>query len=247
MNGNRRIETDDSVRQVQIAASLICTDLCNLEQSVRTLEECKVDALHVDLLDGHFSPSMPIGIDVVRQLRDRTALPFDVHLMVENNEFFLRELAAVGVQRICFHQESAFHLDRLVDMVKDKGIQAGVALSPATPLWTLEFIIEKLDYILLMLINPGYAGHQGQKQVPYGMRKVRACQTFIEEQGRNIPIEVDGRVSFQSIPELVRMGADILVAGSSCLFSHSGSLSDNMSMMKAVIDLGLINRKEDKS
>jgi ribulose-phosphate 3-epimerase len=181
--------------RIQIAPSLICADLCNLEREVKALEACGVDYLHVDLLDAHFSPSMPIGIEVVRRLRERTNLPFDVHLMVDNNEFFIEEMIGIGVQQICFHQESAFHVDRLLDLIKEKQVKAGIAISPATPLSVLDFVAEKLDFVMLMLINPGFAGHSGQTQVPYGLRKIAECRKLLTDRHLDIPIEVDGRVS----------------------------------------------------
>jgi ribulose-phosphate 3-epimerase len=213
---------------------------------VKILEACGVDDLHVDLLDAHFSPSMPIGIDVVRKLRSKTNLPFDVHLMVDNNEFFIHEMISIGVQQICFHQESAFHIDHLLDMIKASGIKAGLALSPATPLEVLDFIVEKLDFILLMLINPGFAGHQGQKQVSYALRKIAHCRTFLENRQLDVPIEVDGRVSFETIPEIIAAGANILVAGSSCLFQPGMSIQNNYYKILKAINQGLAMQKNER-
>ncbi len=230
--------------QVQLAPSLICTDLCNLERDVHKLEAAGVDFLHVDLLDGHFSPSMPIGIEVVRQVRRKTRLPFDVHLMVENNEFFIREMADIGVQRICFHYESAFHVDRMLDLIKGQNILAGIALSPATPLTVVDFVLEKLDFVLLMLINPGFAGHAGEKQVPYALRKISECRRLLDDRGRDIPIEVDGRVCFETIPGIVAAGAGTLVTGSSCLFHQGASFAENLKKIQNAIAAGLAMRKE---
>jgi ribulose-phosphate 3-epimerase len=238
---------DNSVttrRHVRIAASLICTDLCNIERDVVALETLGVDDLHVDLLDGHFSPSMPIGIDVVAHLRPRTTLPFDVHLMVTNNEFCIDSLAGIGVQRMCFHCESTRHVDHLLDRIASHGIKAGVALSPATPLSVLEFVVDRIDFVMLMLINPGFAGHAGQTMVPYARRKVAACRQMLDRSGRDIPIEVDGRIGFSSMAELVACGADILVAGTSCLFSKDAPIADNFDRMRAAIECGLAQRNE---
>jgi ribulose-phosphate 3-epimerase len=155
-------------------------------------------------------------------------------------------MISIGVQRICFHQESAFHIDRVIDIIKDAGIQAGVALSPATSVMTLEYVAEKLDFILLMLINPGFAGYREQKQVSYGVRKVAACRKFLDDWNLDASIEVDGRVSFETIPAIVAAGGEILVAGSSCLFCKSGGLAENFERMKAGIDCGLAMRKKKK-
>ncbi len=222
-----------------IAPSLICCDLCNLERDVSALEQLGVDYLHVDFLDAHFSPSMPMGIEVVKQLREKTRLPFDVHLMVENNEFFIQEMVKIGVQRICFHYESALHVDRLLSMIRDNGIQPGIALTPTTPLSVLEYCLERIDFVLLMLINPGFAGSKSETQVPYAVKRVTDCKQYLTERGANIPIEIDGRVSFDNIPHLVAAGAETVVAGSSSMFHVQGTLSENMVAMKKAISLGL--------
>lgn len=223
---------------VRIASSLICADFCNLEKDIRTLEKLGVDYLHVDLIDAHFSPSMPLGLETVRQLRDKTALSFDVHLMVEDNEFFIRQMVKIGVQQMCFHYESAFHVDRMLNLIQENGIRAGIALMPATPLSVLEYCLERISFVLLMLINPGFADRKGEEQVPYAERKVADCRKFLNDRGRNIPIEIDGRVSFENIPRLVAAGADILVLGSSSLFHKSGSLSENSGKIKKAISAG---------
>ena len=229
---------------VQISPSLICLDLCRLEMEVQKLEKHGINQLHVDLLDGHFSPSMPIGLEVVRSLRARTRIPFDVHLMVQDNEFFIRETMAIGVQRICFHYESALHVDWLLALIQENGIEAGIALAPATPLDVLEYVVERLYFVLLMLINPGFAGNKGEQQVPYAVRKVAECRNFLDKGPRHIPIEIDGRVSFDTIPQLVAAGADSLVAGTACLFSKDGNLRENLLKTKRAINDGLRKRKE---
>jgi ribulose-phosphate 3-epimerase len=231
------------MREITISPSLICTDLCNIEKDVHNLEAAGVDFLHIDLLDGHFSPSMPMGIEVVQQVRQKTQLPFDVHLMVENNEFFIREMAKIGIQQMCFHYESAFHVDRMLSLIQQNGIRPGIALMPATPLWVLEYCVERIEFVLLMLINPGFAGQKGEAQVRYAERKVADCRRFLSDRGRDIPIEIDGRVSFENIPQLVAAGADILVTGSSSLFHKDGTLSENLERTKRAIALGLEKRR----
>jgi ribulose-phosphate 3-epimerase len=222
-----------------ISASLICADLCNIERDLRQLEAAGVDYLHVDLIDAHFSPSMPMGIEVVQQARRKTGLPFDVHLMVENNEFFIGEMAKIGVQRISFHPESAFHVDRLLGLIREAGIQAGIALMPATPLSVLEYCIERLDFVLLMLINPGFAGHAGEAQVPYALRRVADCRRFLDERGLPVPIEVDGRVAFDNIPSLIAAGASEFVAGTRSDFHPDSDIKANTARMREAMALGI--------
>jgi len=232
-----------STDNARIAASLICADLCNLERDVAQLEAAGADFLHVDVLDGHFSPSLPIGLDTIRQLRGRTKLPFDAHLMVTNNEFFIEELARIGVQRLCLHAESAFHLDRLLGLIRDHGIAPGVALMPATPLTALQYVTERVDFILLMLINPGFAGHAAEKQVPYARRKIADCRRVLDDSGRQIAIEIDGRVSLELIPDLVAAGADIVVGGSGSVFLKGDTWAGNIRRTRDAIALGLQRRQ----
>ena len=128
-----------------LSPSLICLDLCNLERDVKTLEETGIQMLHIDILDGHFSPSMPLGLDTVRQLRARTDLQFDCHVMVTEQDYFIDELLDIGVEQIVFHGETQPHIDGMLNRIHDRGVRAGVALRPATPLSELEYVLEKCD------------------------------------------------------------------------------------------------------
>ncbi|MCA9413967.1 MAG: ribulose-phosphate 3-epimerase, partial [Candidatus Omnitrophica bacterium] len=209
---------------VQIAPSMMCADQLHFEESVRRMEAHRADLLHIDIMDAGFAPNMPLGFEVVKALRPITDLPIDVHLMVEDNDFFVGQFAEIGVDLISVHAESCVHLDRTLSHIRSHGIKAGVALNPHTPLSALDHVLEKLDFILLMTVNPGYAG---QKLVPSTLRKIADCKTLLEDHGRDIPIEVDGNVSFENIPKMVAAGADILVAGTSSVFSPKNSLGDN--------------------
>ena len=197
--------------------SLITLDLCNLESQVRTLEQEGIEMLHVDILDGHFSPSMPLGLETVRQLRDKTDLAFDCHVMVTEQDYFVDELLDIGVQQIVFHAETQPHIDGMLNRIHEKGVRAGVALKPATPLSTLEYVLEKCDTVLLMLINPGYAFVKGEKPVPYGDRKIRELKQMIRERDLNVKISLDGRISPEVVRKYGRDLADQFVIGSTCL------------------------------
>lgn len=225
--------------EVIIAPSIMCTDLCNLEKGIRQIENEGMNTLHVDLIDGHFSPSMPLGIDTVKQLRQITDMDFDVHIMAENNEFFIQEMIEIGVQQITFHIESATHIDRYIKLIKDSGIKAGVALNPATPLSVIDYILPQCDTVLLMLINPGFATDKNEKQVPYAVEKVRDLHRLIKERGLDTNIEVDGRVSLDTIADLTKAGANMLVAGSTSLFIPNKSIAENKKSMDEQILKGL--------
>lgn len=200
-----------------ISPSLICLDMCNLESQVRILEKAGIEMLHVDILDGHFSPSMPLGLDTVRQLREKTDLQFDCHVMVTEQDYFVNELLDIGVQQIVFHGETQPHIDGMLNRIHERGVRAGVALRPATPLSMLDYVLEKCDTVLLMLINPGYAFVKGEKQVAYADRKVRDLRRMIGERKLNTKIEIDGRISVQNMKDYGREDVDLFVTGSTCL------------------------------
>lgn len=202
-----------------LSPSLISVcDLCNLEASVRELEQAGIEMLHVDILDGHFSPSMPLGLDTVRQLRKKTDLFFDVHLMATAHDFFVQELLDIGVQQLVFHGEMEQHLDNRLNQIHKAGVRAGVALKPATSLQTLDYVLEKCDAVLLMLINPGYAQSKAEGQVPYAARKVRELHEMIRARGLDTKVILDGRISKQNMLDFAPDAlADIFVAGSTCL------------------------------
>ena len=200
-----------------LSPSLICLDMCNLENQVRILEKSGIQMLHVDILDGHFSPSMPLGLDTVRQLRQRTPLQFDCHVMVTAQDYFVDELLDIGVDQIVFHAETQPHIDGMLNRIHAKGVRAGVALKPSTPLTELEYVLEKCDTVLLMLINPGYAFVKGEKQVAYADRKIRNLRQMIDSRGLNTKIEVDGRISPANIEKYGTGDVDIFVTGSTCI------------------------------
>ncbi len=225
--------------EVLLAPSLMCADLTHLEESLRRLEAGRVELLHVDLMDGRFTPNMPLGLETLRQLRPLTALPFDVHLMVEDNELFLNLAAEAGANQVSVHVESCRHLDRVLAAGRSRGLRMGVALNPSTSVTALEFVLERLDFVLLMTVNPGFAG---QQLVPSGLRKIAETRRWLDQRGYgHVPIEVDGNVSLTHIPAMVAAGAGILVGGTSSIFGR-GSLADNLAATRAAVARGLALR-----
>ena len=200
-----------------VSPSLICLDMCNLESQVRILEQAGISMIHVDILDGHFSPSMPLGLDTVRQLRDRTDLAFDCHVMVTEQDYFVDELLDIGVQQIVFHGETQPHIDGMLNRIHAKGVRAGVALRPATPLSMVDYVLEKCDTVLLMLINPGYAFVKGEKQVDYAERKILDLRKMIDDRGLDTKIEIDGRISRENMIRYGKNDVDLFVTGSTVL------------------------------
>lgn len=223
------------LKEIVISPSLICADLCNLESQVKALEQAGMKSLHVDLIDPHFSPSMPIGLDVVKQLKARSSMDFDVHIMSTYNEFFINELVKMDVASVTFHVEPTLHVEKMVQIIKEAGIKAGVALAPATSLSILDYVAKYCDYILLMTINPGYAGGKSEGMVPYALEKIAACRALLDQKNSAAKIIIDGRVSFEVMPEMIKAGADVLVAGSKSIFRKGYSFVENYQEAQSVI------------
>lgn len=215
-----------------MSPSLICMDLCNLERDARALEEAGAAMLHVDIVDGRFSPSLPMGLDVVRQLRKKTRLPFDAHVMAMDNDFIIDQLVDIGVSSLCFQVETERHPARRLDHLRRNGVRPGLALSPTTPLSVLDYALELCDFVLLMMINPGYAGHGGEARYGFMLRKIRDLRTIIRESGRDVRIELDGRVRTEDLLELREAGGDVFVAGTSCFFAGDKPLAENIRLFK---------------
>ncbi|MGP4075909.1 ribulose-phosphate 3-epimerase [Halobacillus sp. K22] len=226
-------------KKVTIAPSIMCADLCNLEKSVKEIEREGLDTLHIDVIDASFSPSMPLGISTIEQLRKITDMKFDVHIMSNDNEFFIQEMLKIGVDQITFHIETSRHIDRYINLIKKHDTKVGIALNPATPLSVLEYVLPQCDTVLLMLINPGFATDKNEEQVSYASKKVQDLSNLIKSKGLDTKIEVDGRVSLNTISGLVNAGADILVAGSTSLFKSDNSLADNKKRIEELILEGL--------
>jgi len=229
------MESNNPAPAVQLSASMICMDQCNLQSEIKKIEALNIDFLHVDLIDGYFSPSMPIGLDTIKCVRKITKLPFDVHVMAKHNEFFINTLLDIGVQRLCFQYETEIHVDHMISKIKNAGVLAGVVLAPSMPISVLEYIIDQCDFIVLMLINPGFADNSNENQVPYAQRKIRDVKDFIDKHGCDTLIEVDGRVSFSTIPGLIQAGANTLVLGTSSLFNKSHNIEENFQKINKLI------------
>ncbi len=201
-----------------ISPSMITLDMCNLEEQCKMVTEAGIEMIHVDILDGHFSPSMPLGLDTVKQVGKKTDLELEAHVMVTDPQFFVDELIEAGVSQIVFHIETCEHVDSMLNYIHSKGIRAGVALKPATPLCNLEYILDKCDAVLLMLINPGFAQLKGEEQAVYSERKIHELHEMIKARGLETKVILDGRISPENIKTYGMSGeANIFVAGSTCI------------------------------
>jgi ribulose-phosphate 3-epimerase len=196
---------------LKIAPSFLSADFSQIELELEKITLAEPDWLHLDVMDGHFVPNLTFGPPIIEKIRSLTNLPLDVHLMVTNPTEYIDELARIGVQCISFHQETVFHAHRLLNMIREKGMLAGIALNPATPVHTLKNLIADIDFVLLMSVNPGFGG---QQFLPLVLPKITELLKMRETVNPHLLIEVDGGVNDQNGIDLVRMGADILVAGS---------------------------------
>jgi ribulose-phosphate 3-epimerase len=201
---------------VKLAPSILAADLAALGDAVRWCEEGGADVVHVDVMDGHFVPNLSFGVPVVAALAKRTRLPLDVHLMVANPERLLDDYLAAGAAWVSVHVEATAHLDRLLARIRSAGARAGAVLNPATPVAVLEDCLPALDFVLVMSVNPGFAG---QRFVPYALDKVRRLREMIRAAGAAVEIEIDGGVGLDNVAAVVAAGADICVAGSAVFAS----------------------------
>jgi ribulose-phosphate 3-epimerase len=197
--------------KVKIAPSILSADFSNLAEEVKRVEEGGADYLHVDVMDGRFVPNISIGPNVVNSIRDKTTLPFDVHLMILEPEKHLNAFAEAGADIIGVSAEACTHLHRTVQNIKKLGKKASVALNPATPLSFIEYVLEDLDQILLMTVNPGFGG---QEFIPNVLPKIEKCRQMINDRGLKLDVEVDGGINERTVPMVVKAGANVLVAGS---------------------------------
>ena len=230
------------VSKVWIEPSIMCADAGYLADDVRRLEEIGVHALHFDIMDAHFVPNMPLGLGTIEQIRPLTSLPFDAHLMVDDPAFFIPLLAKIGVEYVSVHIETMPHADRVLAMIRDHGMKAGLGFNPGTPLDALDYLAPRLDFVLIMTVNPGFAG---QKLVPTALKKIADCRARLGALGADIPIQVDGNVSFENIPGMVAAGGDWLIAGTSSLFSKQASRRENMARTMKAAGEGLARRKKE--
>ena len=199
-----------------LVPSILASDYARLADQVAAAARGGAKLLHVDVMDGHFVPNITIGPPVVASLHKATPLPLDVHLMIENADRYLQAFIDAGAAWISLHQEAVPHLQRQVAYLRERGVRAGVALNPATPLTTLDEILPELDYVLVMSVNPGFGG---QKFIPAALDKIRRLRGIIEQRGLRAVIEVDGGVDLSNIRAVVEAGAELLVAGSA-VFGH---------------------------
>ena len=209
----------------KIAPSMMCCNFLNMGEQLKTFEDNKIELLHIDIMDGHFVPNIALGTDFVKQLKKATSIPLDIHFMTEEPERIIDAFPIGENDYVSIHYETTKHLQRVLQMVKAKGAKALLAINPATPVEVATDVLDDIDGILIMSVNPGFAG---QKMIPHSIDKIERAREFLDRNGKtDAEIEVDGNVS---IPNAIRMknaGANIFVLGTAALFGEN-SLSDNI-------------------
>lgn len=218
----------------KISASLMCADLVDLRKDLERLEASGVDWLHCDVMDGHFVPNYMMFPDQINAIALCTGLPLDIHLMTEGPERIIPMLKLRKGDFVTVHAESTPHLERAVAMIREQGGNPALALNPSTPLAAAEELLPELSMLLVMTVNPGFAG---QKLVPGGLDKLRRVRRWLDERGfLNMPVEADGNCSLKNAPEMIRAGAQILVAGSSSVFDRKLGIMNGVQQLRMAMN-----------
>jgi ribulose-phosphate 3-epimerase len=221
---------------IELAPSILSADFAHLAEQVRAASEGGGTVIHVDVMDGHFVPNLTVGPPLVKSLRKATDLPLDCHLMIENPDQFIPEFVDTGADWISVHQEACRHLNRTLHLIRNHDAQAGVVINPATPVDTLSEVLEIVDYVLVMSVNPGFGG---QKFIPETVRKIRRLADLRLQRGLNYRIEVDGGIALDTVAEVVRAGAEILVAGNA-VFGQGDPKTNAQKLLKAATEATLL-------
>ena len=211
-------------KKIIIAPSLLAADFSDLKNEIEKVEKTGAEYLHLDVMDGTFVPNISFGAPVISSIRKHSNLVFDVHLMVENPDRFIKDFVDAGADIITVHVEATKHLNRTVQLIKSYGKKVGISLNPSTPLEMIKHELKNIDMVLIMTVNPGFGG---QKFIPYTLDKVERLRKMAEERGVDLEIGIDGGVSVSNIQEIVEMGANFIVAGSS-IFSKKDEIKERV-------------------
>jgi ribulose-phosphate 3-epimerase len=220
---------------IELAPSILSANFARLAEDVQAVLEGGATLLHVDVMDGHFVPNITIGPPVVASLRKATALPLDVHLMIENPDQYISAFVDAGADWISVHQEACVHLHRTLDHIRNQGVNAGVVINPATPVQLLEEVLDMVDHVLVMSVNPGFGG---QKFIPNSLAKARKLAMMRSARNARFRIEMDGGIAEETIAEAVLAGVEVLVSGSA-VFGHGNPRENSQRLLKLAREANL--------
>ena len=217
-------------QSVRIAPSILSADFASLGAEVRAVSQAGADYIHIDVMDGHFVPNLTIGPAVVAALRPHSSLPFDVHLMISPADPYIPDFVQAGADIVTVHVEAGPHLHRTIQLIKDEGVRAGLALNPGTPVTVVEPLLDTLDLVLVMSVNPGFSG---QSFIAGQLEKIRQLRTLIDKTERKIDLQVDGGINSENVADAIAAGADVLVAGSATFTGDTSQYAANIEALRA--------------
>ena len=214
---------------IKISPSILSADFSKLGSEIQNLEKAKADLIHIDVMDGHFVPNITIGPEVINKLRKYTSLPFDVHLMISPVHNFIKNFADAGADIITIHPEATNDLENSIKKIKSYNKKVGISLNPETPLDKLNDVLDKIDLVLIMSVNPGFGG---QKFIENTLNKIKKLRLKIDQLKLKVEIEVDGGINFENSKSIIKAGADILVSGTTIFKSNEGNIKKNIEILK---------------
>ena len=217
------------MNSIKISPSILSADFSKLGSEIQNLEKAKADLIHIDVMDGHFVPNITIGPEVINKLRKYTSLPFDVHLMISPVHNFIKNFADAGADIITIHPEATNDLESSIKKIKSYNKKVGISLNPETPLDKLNNVLDKIDSVLIMSVNPGFGG---QKFIENTLNKIKKLRLKIDQLKLKVEIEVDGGINFENSKSIIKAGADILVSGTTIFKSNKGNIKKNIEILK---------------
>ena len=217
------------MNSIKISPSILSADFSKLGSEIQNLEKAKADLIHIDVMDGHFVPNITIGPEVINKLRKYTSLPFDVHLMISPVHNFIKNFADAGADIITIHPEATNDLESSIKKIKSYNKKVGISLNPETPLDKLNNVLDKIDLVLIMSVNPGFGG---QKFIENTLNKIKKLRLKIDQLKLKVEIEVDGGINFKNSKSIIKAGADILVSGTTIFKSNEGNIKKNIEILK---------------